>query len=474
MASFLSRLITSGINVYIISVLTHTLRGPGYGEYVLVFVYLAAFAALADLGLYAYLVRYISQVDDDQERATGAVLGLDITANIVFLIIACGIALLTHYPPVVKIGFVLGTVFVISTSLIQIATAVYQKHVRMADFAIIDVLFRFIHLVLVLGIAQQNFGMLWFVGILSIVEFFHAVIVIGWMKRFAPFSLRFKISEWVPVLKESYPMAISLVLVFLYFKFDSLILSFLRPPEDVAVYSLAYKIIEAVIFIPAIYIGMVMPQLSRAFRDSVASARTYSLMAWDVIWLIAIPCSFGIAYYAPEIISLFAPEEFAGAVPALRILSVAMIAIFLGNLGGNGLIAAHKQKTALLIYACAAILSILLNLILIPKLGYIGTSITTVVVELFVSGALFVVLSRCLNSYFSLRMLRIPLASSMSMAILLGCSWYLSLNLWFGILFCALLYIPLVLVLRGTTLRELRSALNFNNENDLIQGSASS
>ena len=58
-------------------------------------------------------------------------------------------------------------------------------------------------------------------------------------------------------------MGIAAILVMIYFKLDTVMLSFMKDQIDVGIYGLAYKILENLIFFPAMFVGLIMPLLSK-------------------------------------------------------------------------------------------------------------------------------------------------------------------------------------------------------------------
>ncbi len=77
-----------------------------------------------------------------------------------------------------------------------------------------------------------------------------------WMaRRWVHLTVTIDFPFWRSFLKESAPIGITAIVTFLYFKCDTILLSFLQNQHDVGIYGAAYKIIETIIFFPAMIIG---------------------------------------------------------------------------------------------------------------------------------------------------------------------------------------------------------------------------
>ncbi len=85
--------------------------------------------------------------------------------------------------------------------------------------------------------------------------------------------------------------------------------------------------------------------------------------------------------FPTEITVLLGGEEFAASGTLLRILSIALGSMFLGNIFGFTLIALAKQKALAILYGVLAALNIVANLLVIPSFGASGAAWVTVATE---------------------------------------------------------------------------------------------
>lgn len=195
-------------------------------------------------------------------------------------------------------------------------------------------------------------------------------------------------------LKTAFPIAVSLVLVLIYFKLDTILLSLMKPARDVGIYSAAYKILEAVIFLPAIYIGLVMPILSRhAFGDKMEFIKTFR-KTFDIISIFAFWFSGYLFLMSDFVVRIIGGSGFGQASPVLKILALAIFLIFFGNLGGNAIIALNLQKKAMRVYFAGAVINLGGNLLLIPKYSYFAAAWMTAITEFLITLLLFRLIKR--------------------------------------------------------------------------------
>ena len=152
---------------------------------------------------------------------------------------------------------------------------------------------------------------------------------------------------------------------------------------------LLIKFLEAVIFLPAIYVGLVMPLLSKhAFGNRAEFIKIFR-KAFNVLSIFALPLAAYIFVLSDKIIRIIGGSGFAQAGPVLKILSIAILMIFFGNLGGNAIVALNLQKKGMWIYFAGAVFNVVANLILIPRYTYFATAWTTVATEIIITFWMF-------------------------------------------------------------------------------------
>lgn len=452
----LSRLILAGISLVVVGILTRYLGPDGFGQYSAVFAYLYIFTALADLGLYTVLVREISKDGAKEASIASKIFTLRFFIILGFAVLADALVFAFPYPWQVKMGVLIASLFSVSSSLAQVLTGIFQKHLRLYLVSVSDVIARLVQVGALILLVRFETGFLWFVGVVA----FAGVINFGLIFYFARTLtlVRFNIDwkYWKETLKTALPIAVSLVLVLIYFKLDTVMLSVMKPAYDVGIYSVAYKILEAVIFLPAIYIGLIMPILSRhAFTERAEFIKTFR-KAFDVISIFAVWFSGYLFIMSDWVVRIIGGADFVAAGPVLKILSIAIFLIFFGNLGGNAIIALNLQKKAMWIYFTGAVVNVGGNLLLIPKYTYFAAASTTVATELLITFLMFelirknttatackVVLGKAALAMIIAAMLMLPLRGSFVWASL---AW--------------LAYFPILFAFGGFTKTDIREIIS--------------
>ena len=187
----------------------------------------------------------------------------------------------------------------------------------------------------------------------------------------------------LPVLVLFIPQVASQI----YTVLDKTMLGVYSPTVDVGYYDQSQKIVRILLTIIT-SLGMVMmPRIA-----SLTSKNQHDLVkdtlkkSFTVISFLAVPIAFGIMSVSDRFIPLFFGYEYISVIPLLKISSVLIIIIGLGNVFGTQyMIAVGKNKEYTISVCVGAVVNFILNLILIPKYSALGAVIATVSAELSIA-----------------------------------------------------------------------------------------
>ena len=163
----------------------------------------------------------------------------------------------------------------------------------------------------------------------------------------------------------------------------------MKPEADVGIYGVAYKVLESLIFFPAIFAGIMMPFLSREAVFNKERFRAIFQKSIKAISIFAFPVMAGGWVLSYSIAGLIGGEDFVIAGAPMQALFIATGIIFFGNILGRAIIALDLQKKAVFAYLFGVVFNVALNLIFIPKYTYMGAAWTTVATEFLVIAFLF-------------------------------------------------------------------------------------
>ncbi|MBI2462938.1 MAG: flippase [Candidatus Spechtbacteria bacterium] len=447
----------------IVGITTRALGLDGFGEYSTVIAYLSTVGIFVDLGLYTLMTREISSVEDknEEKKIVSYFFTLRLALAVIFFVLAVAGSFLFPYTTAVKIGIIITSSGYIFLSLSQVLMGVFQKYLHIEKASIAELVGRVVQLIFVslfFILGGELFAYLWAVVFGT---FATLVANIFFARKFVAFGLAISIPYWRKTLVTTLPIAISLLFILLYFKIDAIILSLIKSPRDVGIYSVAYKTLETLIFFPAMFVGITMPILSRAAVNKDEFSRTFQRV-FNALVISALPIVVGGILTASSIVNIIGGYQFLLSTLPLQVLFLAVGIIFFGTLAGSSVVALNIQKRAMWIYFLGMVFNVIANLILIPSYSYMAAAWTTVITELIVTAMLFWLIWSNIRVFPKFRVLW----RSAPAAIATGIFIYIFTNpisqpmsVWYFILiigFASAIYGSLLVLFRAITKDDLR------------------
>lgn len=198
------------------------------------------------------------------------------------------------------------------------------------------------------------------------------------------------------LLSDSWPLLIEGLAVMVYMRVDQTMLGQMISGEEgareVGLYASAVKLSEIWLFVPMAIRTTFFPTIVRSKTLAPAEYRQRIQRLLNLMVLLSYGVAIPTTILAPFIIRLFYGGDFRAAAPMLTILIWSGVWSSMGLLRSAVIQAENRQILTLQASILGAISNVLLNLVLIPPLGGIGSAIATVVsqaVATYLSSFLF-------------------------------------------------------------------------------------
>ncbi|MEH8353706.1 flippase [Klebsiella pneumoniae] len=191
------------------------------------------------------------------------------------------------------------------------------------------------------------------------------------------------------LMSKSWWLILSGVAEVLYLKIDQIMLGMINGYSTVATYAVAARLSEAWYFFPTIITASFFPLLILAKKESEEKYKHTLLDLSRKLFFCALIISIFITIIAHTAINILYGEAYAESATILIIHIWASLFVFMRAVLSKWLVIENMLPFSLVTHISGAIVNIILNLILIPKMGGIGSAIA-------------IVISYSISSYFSL------------------------------------------------------------------------
>lgn len=368
-----------------------------YGNYFALFNFSLMFFIILDLGLNGYNTTEISRDTNKIVSFAGSIIGLKILLMILYLIAAFGVGSLLGYNRLEFNLLLILCILQIITSFNQYLRSIVsslQKFKWDGIFMVLDrvVIISICSVLIWGGISDWELTINRFVyAQLMGVSLVTISLVVFLRKQLSKVSISFQFQRIVPILKQSWPFALLIMLMGLYNYMDSVMLKFLIGDEEAGVYALGYRLFYALLMFAQIFSGVLLPFFSKNIND-VNVVRQVSNYTSKLLLLIGFSVVFFSYSYGMEIMQLLYPDKATAASSnAFVILMFGFIGSALVLVYGTLLTAALELKYLNLAAFATLVINLVLNVKLIPQYGASGAAIATLVSQLIFGGVCFMI-----------------------------------------------------------------------------------
>ncbi len=347
------------------------------GDYFFAIAFTTIFTVIADFGLGPILTRETAKYPADSEKYLNTVFW----TKIFFGLAAYGLVVffinVLRYPVALKGLVYLSGATMFFDNLHSAFYSVFRGRKNLIYESIGIVGSQFITLVIGSLALFNHWPLIWLIAAYAIPSFLNAVYSGGAVLRV--YRLRLGML-WDKEIFKSFimlalPFALAGIISRLYAYTDSIIISKTLAKEHLGWWSVPYKITFAFQFIPVALAASVYPAMSNLTATDSSKLGGLFEKSWRYLFIIVFPLALGLfAIAEPVIVKLYKPE-YLPAVSVLRILLISLIFGFLSFISGALLNATNHQKIQTAILGTALTLNVILNLILLPRLGINGAAL---------------------------------------------------------------------------------------------------
>lgn len=399
-AQLVGKVLLALLGLAVVKITTKYLSLEEFGQYTIVYEFLAFFGIAADLGLFTIAVREMSTDEKNTPKIIGNILSL--RTILVTITMLCAVILALFIPKYqgtyIPLGVAIASLTVFVTILNGTISSVLQAKLQMQYASLTTVFGKIVSVAVMLYIVywgfpndkETGFYMLIFAGTIGLLA--NTLGTYYYVRKITPLKYEFDFIFWKRVIIQSLPYGIALILSTIYFRVNSLLIYFIRNETEVAIYGVAMKMLEQLTILPLYFMNSVLPVLSTSIKEKSEKYKEIIKYSFDFLAALSIPMVVGGVLLAYPIIFVVSKKEFLSRISegfygsdiAFQILIFAVLFQFLNVLFAFILISINKQKLLLYINAACVLFNVVGNLIFIPHYGFRGAAVISVLSEFFI------------------------------------------------------------------------------------------
>lgn len=353
--------------------------GPaGYGTYNYVISYVGIFAAISLLGVGTIMVKDML----GKPEAVYTIMGTGLWLRMAGSLLACGlvyvIAFTSGEPEDVRMFMLIASLPPVIKSF-EVLTYYFQAKVLSKYTVIAQLISLFIVSGLKIMFITREMDLIWFFYVMILDAALITLITIIEYRQ-----LKQHIGAWKydktyakALLRESWPLIFSAAMVTIYLKIDQVMINSMMDDAATGLYAAAVKLSEAWVSIPWIIGTSLYPALVNAHKEDAARFKDRITQMYILQIGVAMAIIIPVVLLAWPITIFVFGEAYADSAIALQLHIGSLLFLFLGSVANRWLIVEGIQRYWMINSLIGAVSNILLNLVLIPKMGINGAALAT-------------------------------------------------------------------------------------------------
>ena len=341
--------------------------------------YVGIFTAIAILGLDGIVVRELVKSPDQRDTLLGTSFLLKVVGTLLMWVLILATLFFSNNDPltraliaIIAFGVLFQTFNVIDYNFQAEVKLKYVVHSQIVQLIVSSIT----KLVLIL----KGLPLVWFAAVYSLDAI---ILAVGLAYAYSRNSGSIKKWKWnakvaLALLLDSWPLMFAYMSYLIYAKIDRIMIKEMLDEHNVGIYSAAYILYEAPLFISLMIAKSVYPILVQYYQDNKNKFfQLYSTLS-SYMTLLSYLIVLFIFIFHEILIQITFGESFEESSKILMLLSFGMIPMFNAFLRSSYITISGNQKIILYTTLFSAMLNIVLNLLLIKAYGVIGAVYATV------------------------------------------------------------------------------------------------
>jgi O-antigen/teichoic acid export membrane protein len=378
-----ARILNLALGVVVTLILVRALGSRGFGVWSSIFAVTQIAGSFGDFGLNEVAINKAAGEPEREASWLGSLFSLRLLIGLPITLLSVLAVLLIAPGHEGKVAGVLLSLLLLLGAPAAL-NVVFQLRIRNEISMAILTLNSVVWAGAVVGVAAIGGGIVAFAVAFLATALLTTSVTVVYALRLATIRLRRSHELWRPLMRVGIGLGLAGVLVTGYVRLDQILVLEFAGSRQAGLYGAAYRLLDQVQFIPISVMTTLFPMIAAAYAGSRPRARELLQTAGEYLAMASLPIlAFTIVAAEPIVRILFGPE-FIAAAPAVPILAGAFVSISFGYLVGNMVVVLELQKRFAAYAAIGLILNAALNLVLIPRYGFLAAAWVTLLTEVTV------------------------------------------------------------------------------------------
>ena len=258
-----------------------------------------------------------------------------------------------------------------------------------------------------------------------------------------------------PILTSAWPFGLMGLMGAFMINTDLIMIGLMRSIGEVGYYSAAQRPIQLLYILPGLLAVPLFPVMSRLVGEPERFKPIFNkVLRFTIVG--ALPVALGGILLGKEIMLLLYGSEYLAGAPVFQILSITMLVTFPSLIVGNAIFANNKERDLIYYAIIGAGGNLLLDLVLIPKYGMVGSSWATVITQIISNAYAWYRMRSFIGSGLLQGWWR-PILAALAMILFVLAVKTVSVPVLVTIIAAAAVYLAMLILLKESSLKSIVS-----------------
>lgn len=410
-----------------------------FGEFTSAQTIAIAFILFADFGLDLLLTTELPKNIQNKIAIFNQYFSLKIVFSLIAFASILSLGIWGNFSQDIKTLLLIFSSFVVFTTLTNFLSALYKGSEKLEYETFVNFIVNFISLIVILVLIFLQKDIFIISIAFTATKLLGLIIAVYYAVKIIPVAdVKLHFGDFRLIKNQVIVFGVFWIFGNLFFQIDTILLTLWDSAESVGLYQAAFKLVLLPLIIPDIFINSLMPTLSRLHSEDPIKWQKLTDIFNKFLIIVSIPISVTLFILPKQIIGLiYGGSEYYQAINILQIFAVILFVRFFSETYGLMLTTSNKQKIRMYIVVVGTVINLIINFFLIPFLGALGASITSLVTNIFVGLA---------YTFFSPNLLRNWISNMQFLKLTLITVFVITIELLFKIIgFWYLSFIPIII-----------------------------
>ncbi len=368
------------ISFYLVVEISELMGAEGLGAYNTIFNYVLIFQISAAFGLRNLLTRDLAQQKEKTRRfmIDGSVIAL-IFSVLSMLAMSLVVQLLSENPVVIA-GTMIASLSLIASGLADVYEGAIRGYERLSQIGYAWLGENLARVLISLWLIFSGYGIIELVWVFVVLRFLKTGYYFLYLSR--TIVVPFGRIDWAFVREltaQARVFAVTLLAVTIYWRADIIMLESMRSDAEAGFYSASYRFLALSIVLIDSFVHSLFPVISGYFRTSQQQFEKACRKSLRLLVFVTVPMAALMSLQAGNIIRMIYPEEYEPSIRVLQIIIWTLVPYAVSQVFAYALVASKRQNIDMIVNITAMSANIILNFILIPRYGFIGATVATLI-----------------------------------------------------------------------------------------------